>query len=192
MVAERVPRELAGEAVILVEVVPRVREDEIGIDVLQPLEDVLDLPADVRAGSRRGTRGRERRPTPRRRGTPPRSPAPRRSRSPLAASTTQVTSSSGTSSREREQRPPAADLDVVRMTADREDAPNGRVAPPSARLEHQPRSAPRGARARDASPLEHDRVEILLVLDRVHRRPEAVVAVHDQLASLRQPERLRP
>ena len=32
VVAERVPRELADEAVILVEVMPRVREDQIGID----------------------------------------------------------------------------------------------------------------------------------------------------------------
>ena len=32
VVAERVPRELAGEPVVLVEVVPRVREDEIRLD----------------------------------------------------------------------------------------------------------------------------------------------------------------
>ena len=40
VVAERVPRQLAGEPVILVEVVPGVREHELRVDAaLQILED---------------------------------------------------------------------------------------------------------------------------------------------------------
>ena len=49
MVAQRVPRQLADETVILVKVVSRVSEDQVGLDSrLQLLERVLDLAADVR------------------------------------------------------------------------------------------------------------------------------------------------
>ena len=55
MVAERVPGQVAHEAVVLMEVVARVGEDEVRVDAgLQRLEDVLDLGTLVRAGSRRG------------------------------------------------------------------------------------------------------------------------------------------
>ena len=41
VVAKRVPGELAGEAVILVEVVPSVREDEVGRTSLSPSKTSL-------------------------------------------------------------------------------------------------------------------------------------------------------
>src|SRR5688572_30124246 len=48
VVAKRVPGELAGEPVILVEIAAGVGEDEVRLNVLQLLEDLLDLTADVR------------------------------------------------------------------------------------------------------------------------------------------------
>ena len=48
MVPERVPGELAGESVILVEVVTRMGEDDLRIDAeLQLFEDVLHLAAAI-------------------------------------------------------------------------------------------------------------------------------------------------
>ena len=49
MIPERVPGELADQAVVLVEVVPGVREDELGVDArLEILEDILHLGGRVR------------------------------------------------------------------------------------------------------------------------------------------------
>src|SRR5215831_4310316 len=49
VIAERVPGQLAGKAVILMEVVAGVSEDDLRVDApLEPLEDLLDLPADIR------------------------------------------------------------------------------------------------------------------------------------------------
>ena len=72
VIAERVPRQLAGVAVVLMQVVPLVREDEVGRHLaLQLLEPVLDAAAVVREVAvaealdddlRRGESGRERRP----------------------------------------------------------------------------------------------------------------------------------
>ena len=49
MAPEGVPRQLARQAMVLVVVVARVREDDLRVDpALQVLEDVLNLAADVR------------------------------------------------------------------------------------------------------------------------------------------------
>ena len=65
VIAERVPRELARESMVLVEVVSRVRENEIGVDPLQILERLLDRFAVVRHVRRPGTQGRRPRIGPR-------------------------------------------------------------------------------------------------------------------------------
>ena len=52
MVSERVPRELAHEPMILVEIVPVVREDDVRLDVaLQALEEPLDVLTAIRDAS---------------------------------------------------------------------------------------------------------------------------------------------
>ena len=48
MVAEGVPGQLAGEPVILVEIVARVREDEVGLDVALSSSKTPSRPAEVR------------------------------------------------------------------------------------------------------------------------------------------------
>ena len=49
LVSERIPGQLADKTVILVQIVPRMRQDELGVDAcLEHLERLLDLPADVR------------------------------------------------------------------------------------------------------------------------------------------------
>ena len=48
VVAKRVPRELGGEPVVLVEVVAGMRQDEVWVDPLQLLEDILDATPVVR------------------------------------------------------------------------------------------------------------------------------------------------
>ena len=94
VVAQRVPGQLADEPVVLVEVVPRVGEDEVRIDVALERLEARPSPRRRRTGgTRRGTRGRAT-STPRRpRETRRRSPGLARARSPDALRTTHVTSS---------------------------------------------------------------------------------------------------
>ena len=58
VVAKRVPGELAGEAVVLVEILAGMSEDEVGLTYLQPLKDVLDLAAEVGRKSSQNMRTR--------------------------------------------------------------------------------------------------------------------------------------
>ena len=96
VVAERVPRQLAREPVILVEVVAGVREHELRVDArLQVLEDLLDLAADVRQEPVPEPVHLDPRRRRRPRGTPAALARASSPRSPGAASTTQSTSSSG-------------------------------------------------------------------------------------------------
>ena len=145
VVAERVPGQLAGKPVVLVEVVAGVGEDELRVDpALQLLEELLDLAARV---------GEEAVPEPvdldarrarRRRGRPAALARASSPRSPEAASTTQSTSRPGFERVERQQRSAAADLDVVGVAADREHATQRLSRATGSALEHQQR---RGARA---------------------------------------------
>ena len=154
MVAERVPRQLAGEPVVLVQVGSRVREHEIRLDALQLLEGLLDRLAVVR---------HERVPEPvdddlgaacareERLGA--------RSRLggavALGAEHDPRHLEGGVLARQGEQRPTASDLDVVRVAADGQHAAQRRsrrrsdsasIRPASARAARGDR---RGATARD-------------------------------------------
>ena len=128
VVAERVPGELAGQPVVLVQVLARVGEDEVGLDGLQTPRRPPSPRRRRTEDSRRGTRERGPPRCRRRRGRPRRSLSPPRRGRPGAASTTHVTCTSGRGARQGEQRASAADLDVVGMAADGEDAANRRAA----------------------------------------------------------------
>ena len=136
VIAERVPGELAGEAVVLVAVVARVREHEIGVDAFQILEDLLDSLADVR---------HERVPEPvdddlgagRARqevlGARPRLALPVTVRAEHDPRDLEV----GVVADQREDGAAATDLDVVRMAADRQQASKRRLAAEEREREHQ-------------------------------------------------------
>ena len=122
VVAEGVPRQLAGESVILVEVVTGVGEDELRIDApLQILEHLLDLAADVGQeavselvhldASRGGSREERLRARPCLRRALPGG----REHHPVDLELRIRRD-------EREEGSSAPDLDVVRVAADREDA----------------------------------------------------------------------
>ena len=107
-------------------------------------------------------------------------------RSPGAASTIQSTSSSGFDRAKREQRPATTDLDVVRVTADREDAAQ-RLS--CRQVQHVRLPARPGRRSRpewQAAPRRLSRLvhvlQALTVLHRVHRAEEAIVRVSDELS----------
>ena len=149
MVAESVPRELASEPVILMEVVTSVREDEIGLDVLQASNasftsaPLYGRKLSGRSSTRMSARGvREERVRAR-----PRLLRPRTRR----GDTTQVTWS-GRRLRQREQRSTATNFDVVGVTADCEHAPTAWRQPTATRRALAWANADV---AGDALPLEH-------------------------------------
>ena len=185
-----------------------MREDEVGLDRLQALEDLLDGPADVRQEAVRKSWTGARPPTG----------AAARNAAALARA------SSARSPCGREDDPGDLELGCARVSA--RSVPPQPISMSSAwqpiartrrsraavRREREPEhlvrttSRSRGA-SHGMSPLFDDRVEVLLVLDRVHRRPEAVVGdtrscspsagetrglVHDVLAGLQLVEDLRP
>ena len=128
MVAERVPRQLADESMILVEIGALVGEDEIRGDAsLQRLEQVLDSRAVIRKETvaeldvddhcrggevRGGTSALARASSP---------------RTSLASARPSRPRASGRA-RQPEDRPAAADLDVVAVSAERENRGGRRLA----------------------------------------------------------------
>ena len=141
----------------------------------------LTSPPDVRQEAVAEARGRRTSTSPAPRGTRPRSRAPRRRARPRAARTTHVTCELGLRARTSARIvAAAADLDVVGVTADRENAADAvATLPASVNAEHQPTVRGAATICHGARPLSSERVELLLVLDRVHRLPEPVVAVRD-------------
>ena len=99
-----------------------------------------------------------------------------------------------------QQRAGAPDLDVVGMGAEREHADGLRLRTIQQQLEHQPAAAiamsrstrrPESQTSHGAVPSLVELFQALLVLQRVHRRPEAGVTLTDELIGLHQPtERL--
>ena len=120
VVAEGVPGQFAEEPVILVQVVPRVRQHEVGVELgLERLEQVLDLAADVRKEPVAEAVDRHRAvgPGEERGGARPRLVGPRSRRGeddPRDAD-------AWVGAHKREDRPAASDLDVVGVRAEHED-----------------------------------------------------------------------
>ena len=190
MVAERVPRQLADEAVILVQVVPRVREDQIRLDrALQLLEALLDLAADVREEAVAERRGRSPSLARRRRETPRRSPEPPSRALRRLAKTTHVTSSSGRVRASVSIVPPQP----ISMSSAWQPSASTRAAarcvPAATGRARQSSSsgrAPRRRRARQgALPVSTSASRRCLSLIVSIGCPEALVAVGDQLARAR-------
>ena len=196
VVAERVPGQLADEPVVLVEVVPRVREDEVRATrgAFSSSKTSFTSPPTYGRNPSRKSWTHDLASRRRRRGTRPRSA--RASSRALAgrAEHDPVDLELGLRASQREQRPAAADLDVVGVGAERRRTlRSGPRRPPRARaraLACRPES--RSTLRQGARPDSSMLVEPLLVLDRVHRRPEALVA--DRRAarsrSIRRAERL--
>ena len=116
-----VPGQLADESMILMEIMPIVREDDVRVDEsLQVLEDVLDLATEVREEAVSKSMDDHVRPACRLQKDVPALPrlrlahALRTQHDPRHLELRLCTC-------QRQQRGPTADLDVVRMRSDQED-----------------------------------------------------------------------